>query len=125
MRFLFFRRKDTTPMGEELDRELLEDNVRAATNSKGPCHATALRLCYKYQKKGIRYKLCHGTYRGENHKWVEYFDERQEQWLIDDPAQDIYGWYRGRCPDYKCTLETVPEYRKDTTWLIMAKKHIG
>lgn len=105
--------KNQTPQGQELDLEYLKELMAKADNPKGPCHKEALRATYKYQKKGIPYKLCRGKYNGEGHYWTEYLENGK--WLIDDPVQGVKGWEREKAKMYSSTaLETVPDWRKES-----------
>jgi hypothetical protein len=102
-----------TPDGEKLDVGKLDKMVNIIKGQKrdGPCHIEALRRCFHYQQAGIPYKMVHGTYKGEGHKWVEY--KHNGKWLIDDPAQKIKGWPRKRVSAYSQeALETVPDFRR-------------
>lgn len=110
------RKPDYTPQGEELDRTYLDGLVKILqeNNNVGPCHWQTLLTSYDYQKKGIPYRMCHGTYRGQLHKWVEYQD-KDGAWLVDDEAQGIKGWTRDACKHYVLTSTTVPDWRKAPT----------
>lgn len=110
----WLKRIDKTPEGEELDHKRLVKHINAIKAQKrgGPCHIEALRRVYYYQKQGIPYKLCRGTYNGDGHVWAEYYSNGK--WLIDDPAQGIKGWERDKVRRYsQDVLETVPDYRKE------------
>jgi hypothetical protein len=105
-------RPDTTPNGEEMDRGTLDRYIRSTDNRIGDCQVHALKKCYDYQKEGIEYKMCLGTYGGGRHRWTEYKDPKTGKWVVDDPAQGIKGWTREECKKYVCTLETKPDFRK-------------
>lgn len=73
----------------DLDRKIEAWQTRYPDRD-GDCMIWAMKAKAKYERLGIRARLCHGWYKGKPHAWVEY--EQGDKWLVDDKAIGNKGY---------------------------------
>jgi len=79
----------------ELDRKI-EAWQKEYPDRDGDCMIYAMKAKAKYERLGIRARLCHGYWKyvseDTRHAWCEY--ENNGVWLVDDPAIGNKGYQR-------------------------------
>jgi hypothetical protein len=84
----------------ELTRKI-ESYKKMYPDRPGDCLIHAMRAKAKYERLGRQARICHGTWKGKGHAWVEYLDG--DKWIVDDKSLGHRGWEREAYKHYELT----------------------